>query len=141
MSTRMTEAEKQAFLADLHVGVLSIARPSLGPLTVPVWYDYTPGGLLWFLTQPQSRKGKLIEVGSRISLCAQTETAPYKYVSVEGPVVSIDQATGEGLPMAVRYLGETRGQAYSAASQQEDSRVFRMRPDNWLAVDYAKMNR
>ncbi|MCZ6658839.1 MAG: pyridoxamine 5'-phosphate oxidase family protein [Gammaproteobacteria bacterium] len=135
--THMTADEKQAFLADLHVGVLGINDPGKGPLTVPVWYDYEPGGQLWFLTGPASRKGKLLAVGDRISLCAQTETPPYQYVSVEGSVASIDEPRDEGLPMAVRYLGEERGRAYSKGSAGE-SVVVRMNCGSWLGVDYSK---
>ena len=138
--TSMTQAEKQQFLADLHVGVLSIPQPALGPLTVPVWYDYTPGAELWFLTGPTSRKGKLLQSGVRISLCAQSETPPYKYVSIEGPVVFIGAADREthGRPMARRYLGQAMGDQYIDAGGDEASVIVRVRPERWLAVDYGK---
>lgn len=136
--TRMTTAEKQTFLAGLHVGVLAIPRDRAGPLTVPVWYDYRPGGELWFLTGPDSQKGRLLAPGVRVSLCAQTETPPYQYVSIEGPVVSISSAGDELLPMAVRYLGEDMGRDYAAQSEGEGSVVVRVAPERWLAVDYSK---
>ena len=50
--TRMTEQEREAFLADLHVGVISIPRPDGPPLTVPIWYDYEPGGDIWADAEP-----------------------------------------------------------------------------------------
>jgi PPOX class probable F420-dependent enzyme len=137
--THMTMAEKEAFLAEPHVGVLSVARPQAGPLTVPVWYDYRPGGTLWFITGRHSRKGRLLDVGVRVSLCAQTETAPYRYVSVEGPVTALDEVDDELLPMAVRYLGEERGRAYADSSTEADSVVVRVEPQTWLAVDYLKV--
>jgi len=140
MTTRMTTAEKQAFLAEPHVGVLSIARADAGPLTVPVWYDYRPGATLWFLTDRNSRKGRLLEVGTRVSLCAQTEEAPYRYVSVEGPVTALDAVSDELLPMAIRYLGEEGGRAYVDSSDVEDNVVVRIEPQNWLAVDYRKIH-
>ncbi len=136
--TRMSATEKQQFLADLHVGVLSIPEPGRGPLTVPVWYQYEPGGQLWFLTGPESRKGKLLALGTAISLCAQTEAPPYQYVTVEGVVESIDAVKDEGLPMAVRYLGTKMGQQYHDAGNSDDSVVVRMTPRHWLAVDYGK---
>ncbi len=138
--TQMSQAEKREFLAGQHVGVLSIAQRGRGPLTVPVWYDYTPGGDLWFLTGPNSRKGRLLEVGVRVSLCAQTETAPYKYVSVEGPITSITPSDREreGRPMARRYLGAKMGDQYTDSSAADDSVTVRMKPERWLAVDYSK---
>ena len=112
--TAMTQAEKESYLADLHVGVLAINEPGAGPLTVPIWYDYEPGGNLWMITGTNSRKGKLLNLGDRISLAAQSENAPYKYVSIEGPIVEIKNSSNEELlSMATRYLGEERGKAYA----------------------------
>ena len=138
--TQMSRAEKEHFLADVHIGVLSIPQPGHGPLTVPVWYDYRPGGELWFLTGPDSRKGKLLAKSVRVSLCAQTETPPYKYVSVEGPVTSIAPADKEryGRPMARRYLGQVRGDQYTDSGETDASVVVTVRPERWLAVDYGK---
>jgi len=90
MSYRMTRQEREAFLAGVHVGVLGLTEPGRGPLAVPIWYGYEPGGELWFITDRDSRKGKLLAEGARVSLCAQTETAPYQYVAVEGPVTRIE---------------------------------------------------
>ena len=137
--TSMTQAEKQAFLADVHVGVLALNDGDRGPLMVPMWYDYEPGGELWFLTGPQTRKGRLIQVGTRVSLVAQTEDTPYQYVSVEGPVTAIAPANPEleGLPMAVRYLGPEKGKQYFD-SMSDWGVIVRVRPERWLAVDYSK---
>jgi len=136
--THMTAAEKQAFLAEPHVGVLSIPRPDAGPLTIPVWYDYRPNGALWFITGKDSLKGRLLDVGIRVSLCAQSEALPYRYVSVEGPVTALDPLGDELLPMAVRYLGEEQGKAYAESSGGEQSVVVKVEPRQWLAVDYGK---
>ena len=125
--TAMTETEKQEYLADLHVGVLSLNNDSKGPLTAPIWYDYEPGGELWFITGPNSLKGKLLDVGVRLSLVAQSEDPPYKYVSVEGPVVSIDESTKDDLlAMAVRYLGDDGGRQYAENSNTSGGIIVRV---------------
>ena len=46
MSLAMTKRERETFLADLHVAVISIPEEGRGPLTVPIWYSYEPGGEL-----------------------------------------------------------------------------------------------
>ncbi len=138
MSLAMTTEEREAFLADLHVGVVSIPRKEKGPLTVPIWYIYEPGGEVWMLTDEGSLKGKLLKNARRISLCAQTETAPYKYVSVEGAFTIRPEEEGQLLTMAVRYLGEEAGKAYAAASTGGGS-VVAFKPDTWFTVDYSKM--
>jgi len=144
LSLAMSKSEREAFLAALHVGVISIPDPARGPLTVPIWYGYEPGGELWVLTDRSSRKGKLLAKGARISLCAQTETPPYQYVSVEGPILAIEASDRErhSRPMARRYLGNELGDRYVEATSGEreagESIVVRVRPERWLSVDYKK---
>lgn len=86
----MSGREREEFLADVHVGVISIERVDGVPLTVPIWYGYEPGGLVWIITGADSRKGRLLNAARRFSLCVQTEEPPfYRYVSVEGPIVEV----------------------------------------------------
>lgn len=142
MSLVMSKEEREAFLADVHIGVVSIAEEGRGPLTVPVWYDYQPGGDLRIATDRGSRKGKLLARGGRFSLLAQVETPPYKYVSVEGRIVSIEQADIERdmRPIARRYLGKEGGDGFIEKMRSElaDTAIFRMRPERWLTSDYSK---
>ena len=138
----MTTSEREAFLAGPHIGVLSVTESGRAPLTVPVWYSYEPGGLLTVLTGRSSRKCALLELEQRFSLCAQTETAPYRYVSVEGPVVRVDPTVdpAERQAMAYRYLGQEFGDLYLEATEADavDNVAVRMRPEHWLTVDYNK---
>jgi hypothetical protein len=144
MSLAMTRAEREKFLADVHVGVLSISEPGRGPLAVPIWYGYEPGGEIWIVTDRDSRKGRLLAHATRASLCAQSEAPPYKYVSVEGPIISIAPADPERdvRVLARRYLGRELGDQYvaaTAAEPGEDASVrVALRPERWLSVDYSK---
>jgi nitroimidazol reductase NimA-like FMN-containing flavoprotein (pyridoxamine 5'-phosphate oxidase superfamily) len=141
MSLKMSKSERETFLADLHVGVISIAEKDRGPLTAPIWYGYEPGGELWILTDRSSRKGRLLQEAGRFSLVAQTETPPYKYVSVEGAITSIEKSDLErdARPMAHRYLGQEFGDAYIEATRGEgDNILVKMRPLRWLTTDYSK---
>jgi nitroimidazol reductase NimA-like FMN-containing flavoprotein (pyridoxamine 5'-phosphate oxidase superfamily) len=141
----MTNPEREAFLAELHVGIISIAEDGRGPLTVPIWYGYEPGGELRVVTGKASRKGRLLDRAGRFSLCVQTEIPPYRYVSVEGPIIAIEAADVERdvRPLARRYLGREGGDAYIASTRDEhvDNVLVRMRPERWLTVDYTKMER
>ena len=141
-SLRMTREEREAFLAGLHVGVISIEDPGRAPLTAPIWYDYTPESGVWVLTAKSSLKGLALERAGRYSIVAQQEEMPYKYVSVEGPVISVQSASTDRdtRPMARRYLGAEAGDAYAdqAAANDGDSILVRMRPERWLTVNYGK---
>jgi len=144
-SYRMTRQEREAFLAGVHVGVLALTELGRGPLAAPIWYGYEPGGDIWFTTERESQKGKLITEGARVSLCVQTETAPYQYVSVEGPVTKIERASVERdtRPLARRYLGEKRGDRYVETTGGEEGHRGSIRvsfkPERWLTVDYGKV--
>jgi PPOX class probable F420-dependent enzyme len=144
MSLIMTKQEREAFLADVHVGIISISEEGRGPLAVPVWYAYDPGGDLRIMTGRESRKGRLLARAGRFSLCVQTEKAPYKYVSVEGAIVSTEGADIERdlRPLARRYLGQKKGDRYVEETRNlpthSDNVFIRMRPERWLTTDYSK---
>jgi nitroimidazol reductase NimA-like FMN-containing flavoprotein (pyridoxamine 5'-phosphate oxidase superfamily) len=147
VSLAMTKQERERFLADLHVGIISIPEEGRGPLTVPIWYSYEPGGELRIVTARTSRKAQLLQRAGRFSVCAQTETPPYKYVSIEGPVVAIEPADLErdDRPLAHRYLGALRGDRYIEKTRRElghsENVLVRMLPERWLTVDYTKAYR
>ena len=138
----MTTAERDDFLADAHVGILGVDDPGRGPLTVPVWYTYTPGGTVSVITGGHSTKAQLLRAAGRFSLCAQTETPPYRYVSVEGPITTVEDtvAADERRAVAHHYLGAEFGELYLAATAQDaaDNVVFRMAPERWRTTDFGK---
>jgi nitroimidazol reductase NimA-like FMN-containing flavoprotein (pyridoxamine 5'-phosphate oxidase superfamily) len=84
MPYKMTKEEREAFLADLHVGIIGINNQGRGPLMLPIWYSYTPGGEIKFVTTKDSWKARRLKVEMRFSLCVQNEEPPYQYVSVKG---------------------------------------------------------
>jgi nitroimidazol reductase NimA-like FMN-containing flavoprotein (pyridoxamine 5'-phosphate oxidase superfamily) len=138
---RMTREEREAFLAGVHVGVISIEDPGQGPMSAPIWYDYRPEAGLWLITGRGSRKGRALERAGRFSLVAQQEAMPYRYVSVEGPIVEKRpaEADADRRPMAQRYFGVEMGDAYVDSQPGSDEYVYRMQPERWLTVDYGKL--
>jgi nitroimidazol reductase NimA-like FMN-containing flavoprotein (pyridoxamine 5'-phosphate oxidase superfamily) len=125
------------------VAIISIAAAAArGPLTVPVWYSYTPGGPIRFVTARGSRKAQLLRAAGRISVCVQTETPPYKYVSVEGAATFGEPDFERDIrSMAYRYLGEQMGEMYlqATASERAANVLVTVTPEHWLSVDYTKM--
>jgi nitroimidazol reductase NimA-like FMN-containing flavoprotein (pyridoxamine 5'-phosphate oxidase superfamily) len=140
MSAKMTAQEQQAFLADVHVGVVAITREGRAPLAVPIWYGYEPGGDVKLLMGPDSLKARLLAAAGRFSLCVQSERLPYQYVMVEGPVVETRPSDTEmdSRPMAHRYLGKDMGDQYTDDGAGSSSITVLMRPEVWYSVDYGK---
>lgn len=142
MWVAMSAAEREEFLAGVHVGVLSATVGAEGrTLAVPVWYSYQPGGLLTVLTGRRSRKAAAIRAAGRFGLCVQDDSPPYRYVSVEGPTVSEEELDpAERLAMARRYLGAADGDRYVTDNPDPGRKnvAFRMRPERWLSQDQGK---
>jgi Pyridoxamine 5'-phosphate oxidase len=134
-----TETQRQEFLAGLHVGVLSVAADGRPPASIPIWYDYTPGGDIRINTGASSRKAKLIEQAGAVTLVVQREELPYQYVVVEGTVVKTTKPTPVGVQeaIAIRYLGEEAGRAFVRSLEGGDSVLFTVRPDRWLTADFS----
>ena len=109
-----------------------------GPLVVPIWYAYEPGGLPWVLTGAGSRKMKLIRAAGRFSLMVQRTEPTTRYVSVEGPVAEVAEgSTALHREMAARYLSGAALDEFVAWAEVElaDHIVVRMRPEHWLSAD------
>jgi len=72
--------DREFFLAEPHVAALSVsAGQGRGPLTVPIWYQYAPGGEAWVLTEAGSQKARLIEVAGASrsrSTCVRSDGCP-----------------------------------------------------------------
>lgn len=163
MDISMSRAAREEFLAEARVGVLAVAddRNAGAPLQVPLWYSFEPGGdpggeprgqltgepggeprgEVVVLTPRSSLKAELIRRCGRFGLCSQDEAPPYRYVSVEGPVVAVEEGVdrGEWEAMARRYLAPAAAASYLAANeaQLDDHMTFRMRPEKWRAADFS----
>ena len=143
MNLAMSIDDRERFLADVHVGVLGVvdSRGQRAPLLVPVWYAYEPGGDVVVQTRRDSVKAELIRGVGRFSLCVQDESAPYRYVSVEGPVVSVDDPVDPDVRAALahRYLDPVTASAYLAANRDQlaEDIIFHMRPERWRTADFS----
>lgn len=146
MPRRLSPAERETYLAEPHIGVLSVAsddgRP---PLAMPVWYHYQPGGVLNFFTGTQGRKARKMDLIAKhgvVSFTVQRTEWPYKFVTIEGTVIATDQPPSRDQVLAIvrRYLPEEMAQGFAAAELTEPSATFTLytvRPDRWLTNDFS----
>jgi hypothetical protein len=141
MSQAMRKAEREAFLAQPRFAIVSIAEAGRGPLAVPVWYLYEPGGDVRFWTAGSSHKARLLLLAGRASLVVQNPQPPYQYVSVEGPIARIEPVQFERdlRPLARRYLGPEAGERYLSSlggpSASSGDLLVHLTPQHWIAQD------
>ena len=136
---RLSVRDRERFLAKPHIAALSVsAGPGRGPLTVPIWYQYTPGGEAWVLTDAGSRKARLIEAAGRFTLMVERVMPTHRYVSVEGPVTRTVPGTDELLlEITTRYLPPDEVPAYLDFARNElgEQVAIYLRPERWLTAD------
>ncbi|PZG23367.1 pyridoxamine 5'-phosphate oxidase [Nonomuraea aridisoli] len=136
----MSVEERENFLAGTHIGVLSAADGD-APLLVPIWYGYRPGGDIRISTSSGTRKFELIRTAVSVGFAVQRETMPYRYVSVDGPVVGYEPTDpGEYRAWSIRYLGPDQGERFFAVVRDglDDWVTFRIRPERWRTFDFGK---
>ncbi|MFG3101753.1 pyridoxamine 5'-phosphate oxidase family protein [Streptomyces sp. NPDC048182] len=135
----LSREEREKFLAEPHIAAIAItAEDGRAPLTVPIWYQYEPGGDAWILTGLDSRKNQLIQRAGRFSLMVERVEPSIRYVSVEGPVVETAPGTVELLrEMSARYLPADKVDGYveMASKSHGEQVVIRMRPERWVSSD------
>lgn len=135
----LTRDEREKFLAEPHVAALAVdAEAGRAPLSVPIWYQYEPGGDVWIMTGLDSRKNQLIQAAGRFTLMIDRLEPTIRYVSVEGPVVETVAATEEQLrELSARYLPADKVDGYVAfaTANHGEQVVVRMRPERWVSSD------
>lgn len=135
----LTREEREQFLAEPHVAALSVdGEEGRAPLSVPIWYQYAPGGDIWIMTGLGSRKNRLIGSAGRFTLMVDRLEPTLRYVSVEGPVVSTAPATIEQLrEISARYLPADKVDGYVDMAWKEHGEqvVIHMRPERWVSSD------
>lgn len=134
----MSEAEVNALLSEALVSVLGTVGPDGRPAQAPVWHLWRDGAA-YVLTARDSRKWRNIQRNANVSLCVDTKTAPYRAAIVEGEAVEADADYSDVLRQAaIRYLGESRGNAYAdnSTSTNEDSVVLRIEPRRIISWAY-----
>jgi Pyridoxamine 5'-phosphate oxidase len=130
--------DRERFLAEPHVAALSVsAGQGRGPFTVPIWYQYAPGGEAWVLTEAGSRKTRLIRTAGRFTLMVERVMPTVRYVSVEGPVTRMVPGTDAHLrESAERYLPPDKVPAYIEFVRGLDEQIaIYLRPERWLTAD------
>ena len=124
------------FLSEVHIAILAIHREKRAPHSTPIWYQYEPNDTIWFMADPKTQKGKLMETGTPVSLVVQTETAPYRYVSIAGQISDVAKGDMEQelRPISRRYLGVKGGDEYVASFESWSSNRYTIKIDRVMSM-------
>ncbi|WP_353651192.1 pyridoxamine 5'-phosphate oxidase family protein [Nakamurella sp. A5-74] len=134
----MTDDQAQEFLAAPRIGVLSIARVDLeqrtAPLSIPIWYEYAPGGDLSIVTPVDSFKATVLRAAGRATLLVEESVPRIRYVSVECELADeLPPDPAHTRAMASRYLPQDQIEQFLANVPIEGR--FVLRPVRWRSAD------
>ena len=141
---RMSEADREAFLAEPHNGVVASLRRDGRPYTVPVWHHWD-GSHVW-LTGTESRVWcRQLRHDPRISLCVEASAPLPGHVGIDGTAEVLTADHFDIWPvtrvMVEKYLGRgDRGndravEAFLANMATEPRLLIRITPEVWRAID------
>jgi nitroimidazol reductase NimA-like FMN-containing flavoprotein (pyridoxamine 5'-phosphate oxidase superfamily) len=144
MARAMSVEGREAFLSGLHVGLVSLDAPPRAPQVTPMWYAYVPGGDVRILAPQVGPFSERLRRAQRATLCAQDEFPPYRYVTVEGPLVAVVPADRERdfRPLVERYLPHMWIEDYLRRmwpeTEPSNGRMLmaQLKPETWESVDY-----
>jgi PPOX class probable F420-dependent enzyme len=131
----MTDEEREAFLREANVAVLSTVDARGRPHAAPVWYLYDDG-VFRISTGDGSQKHRNILANPNISLVIDQRALPYYAVMVQGtadigPAFSDEDSSR----LAVRYLGENLGARYAERTDAGASVSLTIRPRKVIVYD------
>jgi hypothetical protein len=134
MST-MDDHQRDAFLMEPRVAVLSVARRTRAPLTAPIWYEYRPGTGFSFVMSGNSAKAKRLVAEGRATVCVQDDRGRYRYVTAEGPVhltpVPLAALRKIWRSSVERYLGSEGATSFLDAFDEPDPHIAVLVPESW----------
>jgi PPOX class probable F420-dependent enzyme len=135
----MAPDDREAFLAEPHIGVLTIARQKgQPPLATPIWYEYADGAVAINIGR-DSVKARLAAAEGVASLTVQTEQFPYRFVTVGGPVVLAAADDDTRRRIAARYMPAEQVDGYLAGGNAADMLTLRLTPRTWHSNDYTNL--
>ena len=127
--------DREAFLREANIAVLSTVDASCRPHGAPVWYLYDDG-VFTISTGRGSQKHRNIGRNPEISLVIDSRTLPYYAVMISGRAeIGAPLSSDERLRLAVRYLGEELGRRYIEMTRGEDSISLRIQPRKVIEFD------
>jgi hypothetical protein len=134
----LSRDHREKFLAEPHTASLSVhLDASRAPMTVPIWYQYVPGGDPWITTGAGTRKAKAIEAAGCFTLMVQRLEPTRRYVAVDGTVGRFETASQDEIDELVhRYLdGAAAERHLDFLRKRGENLIVTMHPEHWIAAD------
>lgn len=120
--------DRESFLKEPQVAVLTTLGPDGWPHSAPMWYLYEDG-VFTMITGADSRKRRNVERRREVSLVMDQRERPYFAVMIQGEAEVGPPPTPEfRLRLTSHYLGEAGGRAYVRENRTDGMVTLIVRP-------------
>jgi PPOX class probable F420-dependent enzyme len=130
----MTDAQRDAFLAERRYGTLSTLRASGAPVSLPVWYEWDGTTLRMFCHEASGKLKRLKRDARATVLVVNHPNEPENWVAFDGRITARDEG---GLELAERVFdhyyppGDERRSALDSWREMRDEwRLLELTPDS-----------
>ncbi len=121
--------DREAFLRQANIAVLTSVGADGKPHGAPVWYLYDDD-VFTISTDRSSKKHRNLQANPNVCLVIDKRDVPYFVVMAHGAVeLGPPLSEADRLRIAVRYLGDERGKRYFDRTTGEDAITVRLRPE------------
>jgi PPOX class probable F420-dependent enzyme len=130
----MTDAQRDAFLAERRYGTLSTLSASGAPVSLPVWYEWDGTTLRMFCHEASGKLKRLKRDARATVLVVNHPNEPENWVAFDGRITARDEG---GLELAERVFdhyyppGDERRSALDSWREMRDEwRLLELTPDS-----------
>ena len=122
--------DRERLFSDANVAILATVDSKNRPHGMPIWYIYQDG-IFVMSASGTSQKVRNIHRTGNATLVIDRREAPYHAVMIRGRA-EIGPAPDDDwrLKIAIRYLGEERGNAYVSQGSSDNSVTITMHSDD-----------
>jgi len=120
--------DREQFLKEAQVTVLTTLGPDGAPHSAPMWYLYE-GGVFKMITGARSQKARNVARRPQVSLVMDRRERPYYAVMIQGEAEVGPPPTPEfRFRLVAHYLGEAGARAYVGENRTDGMALLIVRP-------------
>ena len=121
--------DREKFFNDPNIAILATTGPGRRAHAIPIWYLYEDGHFI-MVAGANSQKVRNIERQGEATLTIDRREPPYYAAMVRGAAeIGPPMSDDTRLRLAVRYLGEEMGRAFTAQRTGGNSVSIHLQPD------------
>ena len=122
--------DRETLFSDANIAILATVDSKNRPHGMPIWYIYQDGIFLMSASRTTQMVRNTGRTGNASIIINRRET-PYHAAMIRGRAEIGPTPDNDWLPkLAIRYMGEKRGNAYVSQGSSENSVTITLHPDD-----------